>query len=67
MKQREIAKPDPEASAPSGTVGRLRRLHAAVRFALPQRHAIIVIVVLVLAVAGINAFEPLVLKWVFDQ
>ncbi len=48
-------------------LARLRRLHAAVRFALPQRHAILVIVLLVLAVAGINAFEPLVLKGVFDQ
>ncbi|MBI5261475.1 MAG: ABC transporter ATP-binding protein [Bradyrhizobium sp.] len=42
-------------------------MHAAVRFALPQRHAIIVISVLVLSAAAINAFEPLVLKWVFDQ
>ncbi|WP_315743870.1 MULTISPECIES: hypothetical protein [unclassified Bradyrhizobium] len=48
-------------------LARLRRLHVAVRFALPQRHAILVIVLLVLAVAGINAFEPLVLKGVFDQ
>ncbi len=52
---------------PSDSLGRLRRLNAAVRFALPQRHAIMLIAVLVLAAAGINAFEPLVLKWVFDQ
>lgn len=56
----------PKLSAP-GPLGQLRRLHAAVRFALPQRHAVTIIIVLVLAVAGINAFEPLVLKWVFDQ
>jgi ATP-binding cassette, subfamily B, bacterial len=55
-------------SAPaSRTIARLQRLHAAVRFALPQRHAILLIVVLVLVVAGFNAFEPLVLKSVFDQ
>jgi ATP-binding cassette subfamily B protein len=42
-------------------------LHAAVRFALPQRHAILLIVALVLAVAGLNAFEPLILKGLFDQ
>ncbi|MGJ4940386.1 ABC transporter ATP-binding protein [Bradyrhizobium sp. HKCCYLS1011] len=55
------------SEAAGQALARLRRLHAAVRFALPQRHAILLIVVLVLAVAGINAFEPLVLKGVFDQ
>jgi ATP-binding cassette subfamily B protein len=45
---------------------RLRRLHDAIRFALPQRFAILTIVTLTLTVAGINAFEPLVLKWIFD-
>jgi ATP-binding cassette subfamily B protein len=57
----------PDSPPPSDALGRLRRLHAAVRFALPQRHAVVLIVILVLAAAGINAFEPLVLKWVFDQ
>jgi ATP-binding cassette subfamily B protein len=57
---------DPKLSAP-GTFGQLRRLHAAVQFALPQRHAVSIIILLVLAVAAINAFEPLILKWVFDQ
>jgi ATP-binding cassette subfamily B protein len=61
-----MTKSDPKLSAP-GTLGQLRRLHAAVRFALPQRHAVAAIILLVLAVAAINAFEPLVLKWVFDQ
>lgn len=58
--------PGPEPIG-SETVGRLRRLHRAVRFALPQRHAIMIIVALVLGVAVINGFEPLALKWVFDQ
>src|SRR5437763_16089773 len=57
---------DPKLCAP-GPFGHLRRLPAAVRFALPQRHAVTVIILLVLGVAAINAFEPLVLKWVFDQ
>lgn len=51
---------------PSERIQRLQRLHAAVRFAFPQRHAIAIIVVLMLIVAGINAIEPLVLKSVFD-
>lgn len=61
-----MTKSNPMLSAP-GALGQLRRLHAAARFALPQRHAVTIIIMLVLAVAGINAFEPLVLKWVFDQ
>jgi ATP-binding cassette subfamily B protein len=50
----------------SPTRGRLRRLHEAVRFAFPQRHAIALIIMLMLVVAAINAVEPLVLKWLFD-
>jgi ATP-binding cassette subfamily B protein len=46
---------------------RLRRLHDAVRFAFPQRHAIGFIIALMLAVAAINAFEPLILKLIFDE
>src|SRR3569833_1512083 len=57
----------PESGSTSRTIARLQRLHAAVRFALPQRHAILLIVALVLAVAGLNAFEPLILKGLFDQ
>lgn len=45
---------------------RVRRFHEAVRFAMPQRHAILTIVALTLTVAAINALEPLVLKWIFD-
>lgn len=51
------AKTSSSSSEATGKMlARLRRLHAAVRFALPQQHAILVIVLLVLAVAGINAF-----------
>jgi ATP-binding cassette, subfamily B, bacterial len=57
---------DPEPPD-QGTAGRLQRLHDAVRFALPQRNAIALILVLVLAVASLNAFEPLILKWIFDE
>ncbi|MGC2082591.1 MAG: hypothetical protein WA702_04425 [Bradyrhizobium sp.] len=58
---------NPNVASTSGTIARLQRLHAAVRFALPQRDAILLIVALVLAVAALNAFEPLILKSVFDQ
>lgn len=46
---------------------RLWRLHDAVRFAFPQRHAIAVIVALTLLVAGVNAVEPLIFKYLFDE
>lgn len=45
----------------------LGRLHEAVRFAFPQRNAIFIIVGLTLCVAGLNAIEPLILKFVFDE
>jgi ATP-binding cassette subfamily B protein len=44
--------------------GRLRR---AVRFAFPYRRAILGILVLTLLLAALNAFEPLVLKLIFDS
>jgi ATP-binding cassette, subfamily B, bacterial len=50
----------------SAMVG-VRRLHEAVRFAFPQRHAIAAIIGLTLMVAGINAVEPLILKSIFDE
>jgi ATP-binding cassette, subfamily B, bacterial len=49
------------------TNGSLRCLHQAVRFAFPQRHAIAIIIGLMLGVAAINAVEPLVIKAVFDE
>lgn len=47
-------------------MGRLTRLNRAVRFAFPQRHAVLAILLLTLTVAALNAFEPLILKYIFD-
>jgi ATP-binding cassette, subfamily B, bacterial len=44
-----------------------KRLHEAVQFAFPQRHAIAAIIALTLLVAGMNAVEPLILKSIFDE
>ncbi len=57
--------PSPAARQARKTA-RHRQLHEAVRFAMPQRHAIFIIILLTLAVAAINACEPLILKWIFD-
>ncbi|MGE5537450.1 MAG: ABC transporter ATP-binding protein [Gemmatimonas sp.] len=46
---------------------RAGRLHQAIRFALPQRKAIIAILALTLAMGAANAAEPLALKYVFDE
>jgi ATP-binding cassette, subfamily B, bacterial len=43
-----------------------QRLYRAVQFALPQRHAIAIIVSLSLTLAVLNAIGPLVIKSVFD-
>src|SRR3954469_21315648 len=43
-----------------------RRLHQAVRFALPQRNAIVTIIALTAFMAAANAAEPLALKYLFD-
>jgi len=64
--------PDDGAVEPSAyQAGRraagFKRFHETISFALPQRHAIITIVGLTLVVAAINAFEPLVLKRIFDH
>lgn len=45
---------------------RISRLHQALQFAFPQRSAIALIVMLMLAVAAINAVEPLIIKCAFD-
>ena len=45
----------------------LKYLHSAMRFALPHRNAIIVILLLTVLVASANAAEPLVLKYIFDD
>ena len=45
----------------------LKYLHSAMRFALPHRNAIIAILLLTVFMAGANAAEPLVLKYIFDD
>jgi ATP-binding cassette, subfamily B, bacterial len=47
--------------------GLFRRLRQAVHFAFPQRRAIIVIMMLTLTVAAVNAVEPLIVKAMFDS
>jgi ATP-binding cassette, subfamily B, bacterial len=42
------------------------RLRRVARFAAPQRNAVLGILALTLLVAALNAFEPLVLKLIFD-
>jgi ATP-binding cassette subfamily B protein len=44
-----------------------RRLYQGINFALPQRNAIIAILLLTFVMAGANAAEPLVLKFFFDE
>ena len=61
-----MAEDQPAAGGGRERASRLRRLHKAVRLAFPQRQSVVVILALVLTVAGINAFEPLVLKGLFD-
>ncbi|HLP25905.1 MAG TPA: ABC transporter ATP-binding protein [Acidobacteriota bacterium] len=51
-------------SAPAGVSGRLRR---ALKFAAPFRWAIVVITLLTIVVAAMNAAEPLVMKEIFDE
>ncbi|HEX7038188.1 MAG TPA: ABC transporter ATP-binding protein [Pseudomonadales bacterium] len=55
--------PDRRPAPRSGTSRKIRR---ALGFARPHRRAVLVIAVLTLLVAGVNAVEPLVLKYVFD-
>ena len=44
-----------------------RNLHRAIRFALPQRNAIVFILVLTMFMAAANAAEPLALKYIIDH
>jgi ATP-binding cassette subfamily B protein len=61
---------DTESSSAMSTLretsSRITRFHEAVRFAFPHRFAIAVILGLTLAVAALNAVEPLLLKFIFD-
>jgi ATP-binding cassette, subfamily B, bacterial len=55
-----------ESTTAAQSARRAWRFHDAVRFAFPQRDAIVAIVALTLLVAALNAIEPLLLKMVFD-
>ncbi|MFL6602271.1 MAG: ABC transporter ATP-binding protein [Steroidobacteraceae bacterium] len=48
-------------------LGLFANFHRAIRFALPQRDAILFILVLTLLMAAANAAEPLALKYVIDN
>jgi ATP-binding cassette subfamily B protein len=50
----------------SSRVRLFRNFHRAVRFALPQRNAIILILALTMLMAAVNAIEPLALKYIID-
>jgi ATP-binding cassette subfamily B protein len=56
----------PQSSFSAGE-RRLHRLHRVALFAFPQRHAVAIVLVLVLMVAAINAAEPLILKLLVDE
>ena len=56
-----------KARSTSESVGKARRLHEAIRFAFPQRYAILSIIALTVFIAALNAVEPLVLKALFDE
>src|SRR5690349_5317874 len=62
-----VNRPGDDGMSTSSPGGRVRRLHEVVRFAFPHRHAIAVILALTMAVAGVGAIEPLILKAVFDD
>ncbi|HEY9012579.1 MAG TPA: ABC transporter ATP-binding protein [Devosia sp.] len=64
---REQSSERPSAKTPGSLVKRTSRLHRAVRFAFPMRHAIGLVLLIVLVVAVINAVEPLVLMAIFDH
>jgi ATP-binding cassette subfamily B protein len=51
----------------SDRVKLLQNFHRAVRFALPQRNAIVVILGLTVLMAILNAAEPLALKYIIDS
>jgi ATP-binding cassette subfamily B protein len=43
------------------------RFHRAVAFAFPYRHSVLVIFLLTLVLAAMNAAEPIIMKWIFDD
>jgi ATP-binding cassette subfamily B protein len=44
-----------------------RNLHRAIRLALPQRNAIVFILMITMFMAAANAAEPLALKYIIDN
>lgn len=54
------------ASTPGGT-GQIKRLARALQYAFPYRGTVLAIFLVTLLLAGINAAEPLVLKYLFDS
>lgn len=59
-----MATPSPNSPAPAPGKRRLRR---ALRFASPFRKSVSAIFVITLLLAAINAAEPLILKYIFDN
>jgi ATP-binding cassette subfamily B protein len=51
----------------SNKLSLLRNFHRAIRFALPQRNAILLILALTVLMAVLNAAEPLALKYIIDS
>lgn len=51
----------------SARVQLFRNFHRAIRYALPQRNAIVFILVLTMFMAAANAAEPLALKYIIDN
>jgi len=59
-----------QSSAFASTKTQAKRVYGfydAVRFAFPQRNAVILIISLTIVASGTSAFEPLVLKVIFDS
>jgi len=59
-----VASTAASTSTPVGSPGRLRR---AMLFAAPHRRSVLAIIIFTLVLAGVNAAEPLILKYVFDN
>jgi ATP-binding cassette subfamily B protein len=59
--------PGSRGFAQFSSAGKSQRLLQAVRYAFPQRHAIGIIIGLMLTVAAVNAIEPLIIKSVLDE
>src|SRR4051794_12195427 len=51
----------------SGAAHKRNRLRRAMGFAFPYRRAVLGILFITLILAGINAVEPLILKYIFDS